>query len=92
MLAEDGHLLDNMTYIEVESFVSFRGHSTALAGLRALSGLEKQMQYFIACKLLAYRVLFIPGGTKHLIARNKYVRVLPKISWRGRTGSVPSRA
>ena len=63
MLAEDGHLLDNMTYIEIESFVSFRGHSTALAGLRPLSGLEKQMQYVIACKLLAYRVLFIPGST-----------------------------
>ena len=67
-----------MTYIEIESFVSFRGHSTVLAELRAFSGLEKQIKYFIACKLLAFRVLFIPGGRKRLIARNKYVRVLPK--------------
>ena len=71
MLAEDGYLLDNITYIEIESFLRFGGHSTALAGLRAFNLLEKQMHYFIACKLLACRVLFIPGGTKRLIARNK---------------------
>ena len=73
MLAEDGYLLNNMTYIEIESFVSSRGHSTILAGLRVFSRFEKkkQMQYFIACKLPACQVLFIPGGTKRLIARNK---------------------
>ena len=91
MLAEDGYLLDNMTYIEIESFVRFR-HFTVLAGLRAFSGLEKQMQYFIACKLLACQALLIPGGTKRLMSGNKYVQVLPKISWKGRTGSVSSGA
>ena len=78
MLAEDGYMLDNMTHIEIEYFVSFQRHSTISAGLRAFSGLEKQMQYFIARKLPTCRVLFIPCGTKRLIARNKYVRVLPK--------------
>ena len=48
--------LDNMTYIETESLVSFRGHSTVWVGLGALSRLEKAMQYFIAYKLPACRM------------------------------------
>ena len=77
--------------------------TTVLEGLRALSRLEKQMQYFIACKVPTCWVLFIPGGTKRLVARNKYVRVLPKIypgegeqvlflrrhKWSGPSGHLP---
>ena len=36
-----------MTYIEIESFVSVREHSTVVAGLMTFSRLEKEMQYFI---------------------------------------------
>ena len=49
-----------------------------VVGLRAFSRLEKEMQYFIAVP--ACRGLFIPGGTKRLIARNKPARELPEYS------------
>ena len=39
MLAEGGYLLDNMTYIEIESSVSFRGHSTVMAIAGVLQGI-----------------------------------------------------
>ena len=86
MLAEEVYLLDGITCVEIESFVSLQGHPTVMAGLRALSCLEKEMKYLLLDQLQARRWIFIPGGTKQLIARNKYVREMSKtLSWSGRT-------
>ena len=93
MLAEEVYLLDNMTYIETESFVSLREHSTVMARRRAFVDWKKEMQYFIVVSATGKPGLSIPGSTKRLVARNKTARDLPwKLSWRGRTGFVPAQA
>ena len=46
--AEEAYLFDKRTSIEIESFVSLRGHSTVVA----FSRLEKGTQYFIAVPVI----------------------------------------
>ena len=93
MFDEEVYLLDNMTYIETESFVSLRGHSTVVAGLRAFADWKKEMRYFIALSAPSKTGLSIPGGTKRLVARNKSARELSKnLSQRGKTGFVAPQA
>ena len=76
--AEEVHLLDKRTSIEIESFVSLRGHCAIVAELRAFLGSEKEMQYFTVISHYHQARDFITGGTKHSMAKNKYARELPK--------------
>ena len=55
MLAEEVYLLDNMTYIETESFVSLRGHSTVMARRRAFVDWKKRCNIVLSYQLPASR-------------------------------------
>ena len=55
MLAEEVYLWDNMTYIENESFISLRGHSTVVAGLRAFVDWKKRCNISLSYQLSASR-------------------------------------
>ena len=72
--------------MRIKSFVSLRAYPAVVAGLRAFSRLEKEMQHFTAVSFTGMSFFFITGGTKRLMARNKSVRELPK-AYYGEGGS-----
>ena len=66
MSAEEVYLLDKRTSIEIEPFVSLRGHFAVIAALRAFHRLEKGYAMFqLSYPGIGMRELFITGGTKH---------------------------
>ena len=57
-------MLDNMNYIEIESFVSLRGHSTVLRIQYIYVVDWKEMQYFIAVLVTGMPRAFNPRLTE----------------------------